>query len=157
MRRPAAAGVIALVALACISCGGEETAQSAKPKSTADVLRATERTRIHALVVNDMERARPLHGDDFLLTAPTGDEFTKTEYLEAVGSGRLDYVRWEPISRIRVSVDGDTATVRYRSEIGFAGNYGGTTEQTHSDTYKRRQGRWQIVRSVTVFDDPSSP
>jgi hypothetical protein len=58
----------------------------------------------------------------------------------------------EPISPIEVTVHGDEATVRYRSRIGFAGNFGGTTEQTHNDTYALRNGQWLIVRSVTVFD-----
>lgn len=85
------------------------------------------------------------------MTAPNGEEFTKDEYLDAVGSGRLDYVLWEPKSSIRVQIDGDTAVLRYRSEIGFAGAGGGTTEQNHTDTYALRDGHWQIVRSVTVF------
>jgi hypothetical protein len=99
-----------------------------------------------------MARAQALHADDFVLKAPNGETFTKQKYLAAVGSGRLDYVLWEPISPIRVRVQGDKAEVRYRSKIGFAGNFGGTTEQTHTDTYERRGGRWLIVRSVTVFD-----
>src|SRR3954454_6534503 len=32
-------------------------------------------------------------------------------------------------------------SVWYRSRIGFAGNFGGTTEQTHTDTYERRLTR----------------
>jgi len=74
---------------------------------------------------------------------------TKSEYLDAVGNGQLDYVVWEPISPIRVRVQGAKAVVRYRSRIGFAGNFGGTSEQSHVDTYERRDGRWQIVRAVT--------
>lgn len=48
-----------------------------------------------------------------------------------------------------VSVQGDKAVIRYRSKIGFAGNFGGTSEQSHRDTYEKRDGRWKIVRSVT--------
>ena len=149
MSRVAQAAVLALLVVS-LSCGGAST--KAAPKSPEDVIRDTERARIRALVANDMERARPLHADDFTLTAPTGDLFTKGTYLGAVGSGRLDYVLWKPISPMRVQITGDRASVTYRSEIGFAGNFGGTTEQTHHDTYERRGGRWQIVRSVTVFD-----
>jgi hypothetical protein len=99
-----------------------------------------------------MARARALHADDFILEAPDGETYTKARYLNVVGAGRLDYVIWEPISPIRVEIGGDEAEVTYRSKIGFAGNFGGTTEQTHHDTYERRGGRWVIVRSVTVFD-----
>jgi Domain of unknown function (DUF4440) len=143
--------VTLLLALASVSCGGDDEAAQAPTTSKSDtqIIRETERERIHALVVRDIERARSLHADDFVLTAPNGDRFTKDEYLEAVRPGRLDYVVWDPISPIQVRVQGDKATVRYRSKIGFAGNFGGTTEQTHTDTYGRREGLWQIVRSVT--------
>ena len=138
-------------ARALVSCGGDDAAQT-QPKPTAQVVRETERARIHALVVHDMERARALHADDFRLTAPNGDKYTKQTYLDAVGGGRLDYMVWEPISPITVRVQGDKAVVRYRSKIGFAGNFGGTTEQTHNDRYEERDGHWQIVSSVTHFD-----
>ena len=144
---------LVLLVLSPAACGGGSSGQvQATAKSPADVIRDTERARIHALVVNDMARARAVHASDFVLTAPDGETFTKTRYLDAIGFGRLDYVLWEPISPIRVQIQGDRANVTYRSKIGFAGNFGGTTEQTHHDTYARRGGRWLIVRSVTVSD-----
>ena len=75
--------------------------------------------------------------------------YSKNRYLKAVELGHLDYVVFEPISPIRVKVAGTTATLRYRSKIGFAGNFGGTSEQSEVDTYELRNGRWQIVRSIT--------
>jgi Domain of unknown function (DUF4440) len=145
---------VMLVAMGSLSCGGEEGTQAAasSPKSATQIIRETELVRINALTVNDIDKARSLHADDFQLKAPNGETFTKDEYLDAVGSGRLDYVLWEPISPVEVTIDGDEATVRYRSRIGFAGSFGGTTEQTHDDTYALRDGKWVIVRSVTVFD-----
>ena len=146
---------VVLVALGSFFCGGEKAteATATSPKPAAQVVRETELARIKALIENDIEKARSLHADDFRLKSPDGDTFTKDEYLEAIGSGRLDYVLWEPISPVEVTVDGDEAAVRYRSRIGFAGTGGGTTEQTHNDTYALRNGKWLIVRSVTVFDE----
>ena len=66
-------------------------------------------------------RSEALHGDDFCLKAPNGETFTKDEYLEAVGSGRLDYVLWEPISPVEVTIDGDEGGSGYRSRIGCRG------------------------------------
>lgn len=145
--------LLTVLLLAAASCGGDD-AQPTTGAEAVDFLRETESQRIAALVANDMDTARDLHADDFHLTAPNGDEFTKDEYLDAVGSGRLDYVLWEPKSAIRVRIDGDTAVLRYRSEIGFAGTGGGTNEQNHTDTYALRDGHWQIVHSVTVFGPP---
>jgi hypothetical protein len=146
--------VVVILTFAAPSCGGEEATQGAATvaKPVAQIIRETELARIKALTVLDIDKARALHADDFRLTAPDGETVTKDEYLDAVGSGRLDYVLWEPISPIEVTVHGDEATVRYRSRIGFAGSSGGTTEQTHNDTYALRNGQWLIVRSVTVFD-----
>lgn len=142
--------VAALLVVLSAGCGGEDgKPASARSKSTADGIRGTEEQRLHALVVRDIATARKLHADDFMLTTPRGETLSKNEYLEAVESGRLDYVLFEPISPIRVTIKGTRATLRYRSKIGFAGNFGGTTEQSHVDTYARRGGRWLIVRSVT--------
>jgi Domain of unknown function (DUF4440) len=152
--KTALASALVLVAMGSFSCGGEEATQTAatSPKSDVQIIRETELARIKALTANDIEKARSLHGDDFRLKAPNGETLTKDEYLEAVSSGRLDYVLWEAISPVEVTVTGDEASVRYRSRIGFAGSFGGTTEQTHNDTYALRNGKWVIVRSVTVFD-----
>jgi hypothetical protein len=123
-----------------------------RERTPAQLIREIERARIHALVVQDMERARELHAHDFELTAPNGEKYTKATYLDAVQDGQLDYVVWEPISPMTVRIQGDKAVVRYRSKIAFAGNSDATTEQTHDDRYEKRDGRWQIVSSVTVFD-----
>jgi hypothetical protein len=148
--RSFAIAVAALGVVLPTACGGGDAEPVAAPsKSTADVIREIEEQRLHALVVRDIAKARALHADDFTLTTPRGDTLSKNAYLEAVESGRLDYVVFEPISPIRVTVTGAKATLRYRSKIGFAGNFGGTTEQSHVDTYELRDGRWQIVRSMT--------
>jgi Domain of unknown function (DUF4440) len=141
----AIAAFLVILPAAC----GEDDADSAAPrlKSTSDVIRETEEQRLHALVVRDIATARTLHAEDFMLTTPRGT-LSKNEYLKAVESGRLDYVVFEPVSPIRVVVAGTRATLRYRSKIGFAGNFGGTTEQSHVDTYELQDGRWQIVRSI---------
>lgn len=114
------ASALLVIAFASSSCGGDEPTQAAatSPKPVAQIIRETELARIEALTAADIGKARPFHADDFRLTAPNGQKFTKDEYLDAVGSGRLDYVLWEPISPVEVTVQGDEATVRYRSKIG---------------------------------------
>lgn len=153
MKTVGVACLVLVFLLTAVSCGGDDAQPTTGAEAVA-FLRETERQRIAALVANDIETARGLHADDFRLSAPDGDELTKDEYLDAVGSGRLDYVLWEPKSPLRVQIDGDNAVIRYRSEIGFAGTGGGTTEQNHTDTYELRDGNWQIVRSVTAFGPP---
>ena len=148
MRNGCLAIAVLLVVLPA-ACGGDDADPAApRSKPTADVIRETEEQRLHALVVRDIATARRLHADDFMLTTPRGETLSKNAYLKAVESGRLDYVVFEPVTPIRVVVAGTKATLRYRSKIGFAGNYGGTAETSHVDTYELRDGRWQIVRSI---------
>ena len=114
----------------------------------ADVLRATERERLRALVAADVARARRLHTDDFQLINPLGGVLSKEQYLGGIGSGQLDYLFWEPES-ISVRVYGDVAVIRYQSqlEIVVQGRHIPRQRYWHTDLYERREGQWQVVWS----------
>lgn len=57
----------------------------------ADLLRATERQRLRALVEVNIAFANQLHADDFQLIPPSGRPLSKEEYLGAVASGVINY------------------------------------------------------------------
>src|SRR5689334_7367734 len=82
----------------------------------ADLVRATERERLKALVEANIEVARRLHADDFQLITPTGAALSKNQYLGGIASGELDYLVWEPDS-IEVRLYDHTAIIRYRSQL----------------------------------------
>jgi hypothetical protein len=113
-----------------------------------EVLRQTERERLHALVAADLARASHLHADDFQLINPLGGVLSKEEYLGAIGSGQLKYLSWEPGS-IAVRVGGDLAAIRYPSqlEVVVQGRHIPRQGYWHTDLYERRAGRWQVVWS----------
>jgi hypothetical protein len=119
------------------------------PTAEADLVRATERERLRALVQADLEVARRLHADDFQLITPRGESLSKEQYLGGVESGELDYVVWEPESSIDVRVHGDAAVIRYRSklEIVVRGQRVPLQRYWHTDSYEKRDGRWQVVWS----------
>lgn len=126
-------------------------------------LRATERQRLHALVAADVDVARRLHADDFQLVNPSGRILSKTEYLEGVASGFINYLAWEP-GAIAVRLHGQVACLRYRAhtEIIVGGHHAPKLLQWHTDFYERRDGRWQVVWSQatavapgTAADEPS--
>jgi hypothetical protein len=119
------------------------------PTAEADLVRATERERLRALVQADLEVARRLHADDFQLINPRGESLSKEQYLGGVASGELDYVVWEPESSIDVRVHGDAAVIRYRSklEIVVRGQRVPLQRYWHTDSYEKRDGRWQVVWS----------
>ena len=119
----------------------------------ADALRELERERLHALVEADVKRARELHSDEFQLVNPRGETLSKSEYLGGIESGRLDYVRWEPVSDIAVRMHGDAAVIRYRSrlEIVVDGQRVPEAQYWHTDSYERHGGRWQVVWSQATL------
>ena len=73
---------------------GAERAPAAS--DIADLVRATERERLRALVAADLTIADRLHADDFQLVNPGGRRPAKAQYLGGIASGYLNYRLWEP-------------------------------------------------------------
>jgi hypothetical protein len=145
---PAAA--LAVLSLGLVGCGGggssERTASSAQARAeTAAVIRATERQRLRALLEHDFDTANKLHADDFELINPLGETVSKEDYIDS--GAAFAYKAWKPISPIRVRVHGDSAVIRYESEIELHGTRG---HYWHTDLYEKRDGQWKIVWSQTT-------
>ena len=128
---------------------GRSSRESAsEDEAEAEVLRVTERERLRALVAADLARAKQLHADDFQLINPLGGILSKQQYLGGIGSGQLRYLFWEAGS-IAVRVYGDTAAIRYPSELEVVvqGRHIPRQRYWHTDLYERRDGQWQVVWS----------
>jgi len=127
-----------------------ETARDSQAGQTAeaDLLRATERERLRALVEANMDVARQLHADDFQLISPAGASISKEQYLGGIASGEIDYLVWKPES-IDVRLHGQMAIIRYQSqlEIIVGGQKVPLRRYWHTDSYEKRDGRWQVVWS----------
>jgi hypothetical protein len=142
-------GVAIIVAFALISlvisgCGGNSET-SASGNTTANAVRATELQRLRALLGHDLDTARRLHADDFELVNPLGETVSKEAYIDS--GDAFAYTAWKPVSPIRVRVHGDSAVIRYQSEIELHGTRG---HYWHTDLYENRNGQWQIVWSQTT-------
>jgi PadR family transcriptional regulator, regulatory protein AphA len=111
----------------------------------ATLLPGIERLRLQALTGGDTVAAAPLHADDYWLITPNGSEMTKDDYLGAIASGQLRYQVFEPVSEMAVLGDGTVAVLRYRVCISFDDGPGRTC--WHTDCYRFRDGRWQVVWS----------
>ena len=116
--------------------------------SEAELLRATERERLRALVSGDIERAGRLHAEDFQLINPLGGVLSKEQYLAGIASGEIDYLIWNP-ENIDVRLHGSAAVIRYRSELEIIvrGQLISRRPYWHTDLYEQRDGRWQVVWS----------
>ncbi len=117
-------------------------------QAVSDLIRATERERLRSLVTRNLETANQLHADDFQLINPLGGSLSKEQYLGGIASGDIDYRVWEP-SSIEVRLYGEAALIRYQSqlEIVVQGQHVPLRNYWHTDSYERRDGRWQVVWS----------
>lgn len=114
-----------------------------------EAIQATERERLRALVAKDMTVARQLHADDFQLVTPGGTPYSKDEYFGGIALGEVNYLIWEPDSPIEVRLYGEGAVIRYQSRIEgiMGGEHFALDHYWHTDSYERRDGRWQVVWS----------
>ena len=137
-----------LLALVVVTTSSFSCRSASNLMGEANLIRTTERQRLQALVDGDLEQARQLHADDFQLINPVGASSTKEEYLGAIASGEIDYLRWEP-GEFEVRVYGEGAIIRYRSQlqIVIGGRDMGMRPHWHTDSYEKRDGRWQVVWS----------
>jgi Domain of unknown function (DUF4440) len=113
-----------------------------------EYFRNLERTRLRALVEADDQAAADLHAPDYELITPGAARLSKTEYLDGIQSGRLDYRVFEPASEMAVLLLGTGAAVRYQARIDI--RFGDRSDAGlfwHTDIYAHRDGRWQVVWS----------
>ncbi|HEV7234861.1 MAG TPA: nuclear transport factor 2 family protein [Ktedonobacteraceae bacterium] len=109
-------------------------------------IRATERSRIRALLAGDMDAANRLHANDFQLVSPRGVAYSREDYLGYVASGEISYQKWEVDSEIAIRLHGDMAAIRYRSQmerIAHGQRYAGRF--WHTNTLEKKDGQWQVV------------
>ena len=79
--------------------------------------------------------------DNFQAIPPSGDPLARKDYLGAVAAGVIDYLVFEPVSRIAVRRSGDMAALRYKVSFNLVA---GGTRVTHkgwiTELWKRRNG-----------------
>jgi hypothetical protein len=123
-----------------------------------EVLRATERERLRALREADMAVAERLHADDYQLIPPTGETWSKREYLDAIATHALHYREFEPVSPVAARISDQMAAVRYRCTIEVSGPSGNIDRGMfwHTDIFEKRDGHWQAVWSQATRIPPDA-
>jgi hypothetical protein len=122
--------------------------------SEEQALVEVERRRLQVLVAADLVEAEELHADEFQLITPRGFPYSKREYLDAVGSGLIDYLVWDP-DDMAARVHGDVGCVRYAATLNmrFDGVETGARRYWHTDYYERLDARWRVVWSQATEID----
>mgnify|MGYP001544597454 FL=1 len=120
-----------------------------------DHIRSLEALRIQALVGVDIEQLQALHSADYQLITPSGRTFSRDQYLGAIASAELRYLRWEA-GTMAVRTSETMAIVRYQVTLQFGSpqNPGGTLRCWHTDSYEFNDGIWQVAWSQATQIKP---
>ena len=94
--------VLVAFSFVVVGCGSDDSNSAAAAASTANVVRATERQRLKALLEDNYDVANKLHAEDFELINPAGEVLSKEGYIDS--GGAFTYTKWKPVSPIRVRV-----------------------------------------------------
>ena len=112
---------------------------------------AAETSFHQAMLASDVKKLESLTDDSFIWTHRTGEQMTRQQLLEQLGSGQLKYSQLET-SNVKVSVYGDTAVVRgvsprQRSSIPGSASGGDATPFTafYTLTFINKDGAWKAV------------
>ncbi len=114
--------------------------------SVASVLQA-EQERFGATVAGDTTALRQSLHQDLIYIHSNGLEESAQGFVASVASGRIQYQRFEPLQPVHVKPFGKTALAD--GLVRVHGLYEGspfTVDLRYTSTYRRKQGRWQLLR-----------
>jgi len=106
---------------------------------------------VKAFMAGDAKAVAEWEADEYVYTSPEGEVSGKAEDVSALKDGSLTYTTFE-IGDLKAMVFGDAGVVIGRSDSKgrYKGrDFGGT--QRFTDTYVKRDGRWQIVSSQETY------
>jgi uncharacterized protein (TIGR02246 family) len=138
---------LTLVALVLITAGAGVFAQ----EGTAQEVQKLERAWLNAYEQNDEKAMTEIVADDFVITFPNGSMQTKAQILSMIkmprqaGRPTVKFYTEE----VRPRVYGDTVILMGRvvTEYSRDGQIVSKEQQRYTDTYVKRNGRWQVVAS----------
>jgi ketosteroid isomerase-like protein len=148
--------------LAAIAVAPAALAQSGSSRDTAaaNEVMAAEAARTAALVKSDLAALDRIMADDVTYVHASGKVDTKQSYLDAIRSGQLHYISWQP-KKLNVRVQGDAAVITGEYAVRV------TDSRAQPDpfdinifiltVYERRGGRWQQIAWQSTRDPATPP
>jgi hypothetical protein len=144
----ASAMLVACVAAAAVAVQSRGDADLSAAR--AQVL-ALERREQRDAVNADTADLDQLLAPGLEFVTPDGETLTREEYLDALDSGELDFVTYEPITPMEVRTDGRQAVVTFLSRLDVSADCLRLKHQAwHTVVYVRTGGRWQLVWAQTT-------
>lgn len=137
------------VAVAIIALTLTGIAHAAETKTPEQTVRQLERAWLDAYEQHDAKAMEAIVADDFIITFPSGREQTKAQIIDSIRTprqpGRTQTFRTE---EVRARTYGDTVILTGRLVEESQREDKSTKEHMlYTDTYVRRNGRWQVVAS----------
>ena len=132
------------------------SAQSNNAREVQDL----ERAWLNAYEQRDEKAMNAIVADDFLITFPNGSSQTKSQVvssLNAPGGNSGTSMKFHTVD-VKARVYGDTVilTGRVVAEWQRDGKPLGKEQSRYTDTYVKRQGRWQVVASHLSNDSAAA-
>ena len=115
---------------------------------------ATEAAFHQAMLAADVKKLEPLMDESFIWTHRTGEQMTRKQLLDQLGSGQLKYSKLET-NNVAVSVYSDTAVVRgglQRQRSSIPGESAGDASPSaafYTLTFINKGGAWMAVAMHT--------
>ena len=136
-------------------------APSSSPTSQeAKEVLAVEEARTTALDNSDIAALECIMADDVTYIHASGKVDTKKTYLDAIRSGQLHYISWQPL-HLNVRVFADAAVIDGEYVVRVTDS---RVQPTPFDisifiltVYQRRNGRWQQIAWQSTRDVARSP
>jgi uncharacterized protein (TIGR02246 family) len=138
---------LVLPVLVFVVCFGGATAQ----ENAAEAVRKLERAWLDAYEQHDAKAMDEIVADDFTITFPDGSMQTKAQIIASLKSPRPaagPSVKFHT-EQVQARAYGDTVVLvgMVATEITRDGKTMSETKQRYTDTYVKRNGRWQVVAS----------
>lgn len=145
-----------LIGLTLIASCGFALAQD----DAGQAVQKLERAWLDAYEQHDEKAMDAIVGDDFSITLPDGSRQTKAQIMASLkrprrqGGPSMKFHTEE----VQARVYGDTAILigRVITEYQRDGQTTSKEQQRYTDTYVKRNGRWQVVASH-LSNDPTRP
>ena len=155
--------VIVLVMLLVAACGISPARQAppSKLSKAEEEVRRLERQWLDAYEQNDADAMERIVADDFTITFPNGAMQTKSQIVSMIKSPRRAGQPRMKFSTegVQSRVYGDTVILLGRVVSEYERDGKTVKEQSrYTDTYVRRDGRWQVVAShLSNVEQPKGP
>lgn len=153
-----------LCALLCLALGSSMMAAAPSPSDTSEGAKqvmASEEARVTALEHSDVAKLDRIMADDVTYIRASGKVDTKKSYLEAIRSGQLRYISWQPKALHVRMLGNDGAIIDGEYAVRVTDS---RVQSTPFDinifiltAYARRNGRWQQIAWQSTRDVATSP